>query len=280
MTTTPILILGGKGKTGRRVVAQLEANGTPVRLASRSSEQRFDWYDEGTWAGTAAGIDTAYLAPPVGPTGLAQAGRFIKQAAAEGLRRVVLLSGRGVGSPGREFAVYEGSLELEYAVKESGADWTIIRPAWFMQGFSEDFLYDYVMAGEIRVSAGTGAEAWIDTNDVGDVMAAVLLDESHTGKTYSLSGPRTLTMTEVAEELSAATGRPIANVDLEPEQHVAELSDFLTLEDAESVRDLFAVIRNHRSEYISDGVQEVLGREPRDFTDWARSVAQSGAWSA
>jgi uncharacterized protein YbjT (DUF2867 family) len=68
------------------------------------------------------------------PTGLAQAGRFIKQAAAEGLRRVVLLSGRGVGSPGREFPVYESGLELEHAVKDSGADWTIVRPAWFAQG--------------------------------------------------------------------------------------------------------------------------------------------------
>ena len=280
MTTTPILILGGKGKTGRRVVAQLEANGTPVRLASRSSEQRFDWNDEGTWSGATAGIDTAYLAPPVGPTGLAQAGKFIKQAAAEGLRRVVLLSGRGVGSPDREFAVYESSLELEYAVKESGADWTIVRPAWFMQNFSEDFLYDYVMAGEIRLSAGTGSEAWIDTNDVGDVMAAVILDETHTGETYSLSGPRTLTMADVAGELSTATGRPIQYVDLEPEQHVAELTEFMTREDAESVRDLFAVIRNHRSEYVSDGVEQVLGRAPRDFSDWAQNVAQSGVWLA
>ncbi len=280
MTTTPILILGGKGKTGRRVVAQLEANGTPVRPASRSSEQRFDWNDEGTWSGATAGIDTAYLAPPVGPTGLAQAGKFIKQAAAEGLRRVVLLSGRGVGSPDREFAVYESSLELEYAVKESGADWTIVRPAWFMQNFSEDFLHDYVMAGEIRLSAGTGSEAWIDTNDVGDVMAAVILDEAHTGETYSLSGPRTLTMADVAAELSTATGRPIQYVDLEPEQHVAELTEFLTREDAESVRDLFAVIRNHRSEYVSDGVEQVLGRAPRDFSDWAQNVAQSGVWSA
>src|SRR5882757_861444 len=76
MTTTPILILSGKGKTGRRVVEQLDAQGIPVRLASRSSEQRFDWYDEGSWDGAVAGIDTAYLAPPVGPTGLEQAGRF------------------------------------------------------------------------------------------------------------------------------------------------------------------------------------------------------------
>ena len=128
MTTSPILILGGRGKTGRRVVAQLEAKGVPVRLASRSSEPRFDWYDESTWPGITSGTHTAYLAPPVGPTGLAQACRFVKQAAADGLRRVVLLSGRGVGSPGREFAVYESSLELEHAVKDSGADWTIVRP--------------------------------------------------------------------------------------------------------------------------------------------------------
>lgn len=281
MTTTPILILGGKGKTGRRVVEQLDARGIPVRLASRSSEQRFDWYDEGSWDGAVAGIDTAYLAPPVGPTGLEQAGRFIKQAAAEGLRRVVLLSGRGVGSPDREFAVYESSVALEHAVQDSGADWTIIRPAWFMQGFSEDWLHDHVMAGELRLSAADGGEAWIDTNDIGDVMTAALLDEKHTGEIYSLSGPRLLTLSDVADELSAVTGRPIRYVDLEPEQHVAELVEYgQTLEDSESVRDLFAVIRNHKSEYLSDGIQQVLGREPRDFSDWARATAKTGVWSA
>jgi uncharacterized protein YbjT (DUF2867 family) len=281
MTTTPILILGGRGKTGRRVVEQLTARQLPVRLASRSSEQRFDWYDDTTWSAAVDGIDTAYLAPPVGPTGLALAGRFVKYAAGEGRSRVVLLSGRGVGSPGREFAVYQSSLELEHAVKDSGADWTIVRPAWFAQGFSEDFMYDHVLAGEIRLSAGDGGEAWIDVDDVGDVMAAALLDERHTGQTYSLSGPRILTVAEIAAELSAASGRPIEYVDLEPEQHVAELVGYgVALEDAESVRDLFAVIRNHRSEYLSDGVQQVLGRAPRDFSDWARTVAQAGVWSA
>jgi uncharacterized protein YbjT (DUF2867 family) len=281
MTTTPILILSGKGKTGRRVAEQLDARGVPFRLASRSSEQPFDWYDDSTWSATIAGANTAYLAPPVGPTGLAQAGRFIKQAANEGLRRVVLLSGRGVGSPGRDFAVYDGQLDLEHAVKASGADWTIVQPAWFAQGFSEDFLRYHVLAGEIRLAAGNGAEAWIDTNDVGDVMTEALLDERHTGQTYAISGPRTLTMTEAAAELSAATGRQITYVDLEPQQHVAELLDQgLSPEDAGAIRDLFAVIRNHRSEYVSDGVQQVLGRPPRDFTDWARETAKAGVWSA
>jgi uncharacterized protein YbjT (DUF2867 family) len=281
MTTTPILILSGKGKTGRRVAAQLEARGVPFRLASRSSEQRFDWYDESTWSATIAGADTAYLAPPVGPTGLAQAGRFIQQAAGEGLRRMVLLSGRGVGSPGRDFAVYDGQLDLERAVQASGADWTIVQPAWFAQGFSEDFLRYHVLAGEIRLSAGTGAEAWIDTNDVGDVMTAALLDEAYTGQVIAISGPRPLTMAEVADALSTATGRPITYADLEPEKHVGELVEQgLTQEDAEAVRDLFAVIRNHRSEYVSDGVQQVLGRPPRDFADWARETATTGIWAA
>jgi len=281
MTTTPILILSGKGKTGRRVVEQLEARDVPYRPASRSSEQRFDWYDDSTWSATIAGADTAYLAPPVGPTGLAQAGRFIKQAAAQGLRRVVLLSGRGVGSPGRDFAVYDGQLDLEHAVKESGADWTIVQPAWFAQGFSEDFLRYHVLAGEIRVSTGTGGEAWIDTNDVGDVVAAALLDEAYSGQTLAISGPRPLTMTEVAAELSTATGRQIGYVDLDPQDHVHELVEQgLIQEDADAVRDLFAVIRNHRSEYVSDGVQQVLGRPPRDFTDWARETAKTGVWSA
>ena len=281
MTTKPILILSGKGKTGRRVAAQLEARGVPFRLASRSSEQRFDWYDESTWSATIAGADTAYLAPPVGPTGLAQAGRFIQQAAAAGLRRVVLLSGRGVGSPGRDFAVYDGSLDLEHAVQASGVDWTIVQPAWFAQGFSEDFLRYHVLAGEIRLSAGTGGEAWIDTNDVGDVMTAALLDQAYIGQTITLSGPRPLTMTEVADALSTATARPISYVDLEPEKHVGELLEQgLTQEDAEAVRDLFAVIRNHRSEYVSDGVEQVLGRPPRDFADWARETATTGVWAA
>jgi uncharacterized protein YbjT (DUF2867 family) len=138
-----------------------------------------------------------------------------------------------------------------------------------------------VLAGEIRLSAGNGAEAWIDTNDVGDVITEALLDERHTGQTYAISGPRTLTMTEAAAELSAATGRQITYVGLEPQQHVAELLEQgLPAEDAEAIRDLFAVIRNHRSEYVSDGVQQVLGRAPRDFTDWARETARAGVWSA
>ena len=280
MTNSPILILGGAGKTGRRIATQLGARDVGFKLASRSSEPRFDWQDDTTWAATVRGTDTAYLAPPVDPAGLDAAGRFIKQAAAAGLRRVVLLSGRGVGRPGREYAVYESGLALEEAVKSSGLDWTIVQPAWFMQNFSEEFLLDYVLAGQIRISAGDGAEAWIDTDDVGDVMTEALLDHRHIGQTYVLSGPRLLTLADVATELAAVTGRKIDYVALGPDEHVAEMIAMgVPRPDAEAVGDLFAVIRNHRSEYLSDGVQRVLGREPRDFSDWARTTATRGVWT-
>ena len=279
MTHSPILILGGAGKTGSRIATQLDVRSVDYRLASRSSGQRFDWYDESTWPVTVRGADTAYVAPPVEPAGCEAAARFVKQAVADGLRRVVLLSGRGVGSPGRDFAVYDGQLTVEHAVRESGADWTIVQPAWFMQNFSQDFLRDYVLAGELRISTGEGAEAWIDTDDVGDVMTEALLDERHVGQTYALSGPRLLTMSDISTELAAATGRTVEYVALDPDEHVEELVGFgVPRNDAEALRDLFTVIRKHRSEYLSDGVQQVLDREPRDFTDWARSAASYGAW--
>ncbi len=281
MTNSPILILGGAGKTGRRVATQLGARGVAFRLASRSSEPRLDWYDESTWSAAVHGSETAYLAPPSDPDGLDAADRFVRQAASDGLRRVVLVSGRGVGSPGRDFAVYDSQLALEETVKGSGLDWTILKPAWFMQNFSEAWLRDYVQAGQLRLSAGEGAEAWIDTDDIGDVATEALLDDRHIGQTYELSGPRLLTLTEVAAELTAATGNQVDYVPLDPDDHVDEMVSFgVSRPEAEALRDLFAVIRNHRSEYVSDGVSEVLGRKPNDFTDWARATAAKEAWAS
>lgn len=279
MTTSPILILGGAGKTGRRVATRLDDRGVGFRLASRSTSPRLDWHDESTWSAAVHGSDTAYLAPPVDPRGLAAAGRFVRRAAGGGLRRVVLLSGRGVGSPGRDFEVYVHQFTLEETVKDSGLDWTILQPAWFMQNFSEAWLHDYLLAGQLRLSAGEGAEAWIDTDDVGDVATETLLDDRHLGRTYALSGPRPLTLTEVAAELTSATGRGVEYLPLEPDEHVREMVGFgVPHPDAEALRDLFEVIRHHRSEYLSDGVAQVLGRPARDFTDWARATAATGTW--
>jgi uncharacterized protein YbjT (DUF2867 family) len=279
--TNTTLVLGGTGKTGRRVVQHLTGRGVPVRVASRSTSPRFDWYDESTWPAAADGVDIMYVAPPLDPEGNARAGKFVEHAAASGVRRTVLLSGRGVGSPGREFDVYRGSLALEDVVRASGTAWTIVRPSWFAQNFSEDFLLDGVMAGELRLPAGDGAEAFIDVDDIAEVMAAALTDERHVGRTYSLSGPRTLTFDEAVAEISAASGRQIRYQHIAPSEYEAELVGYgFPAADAQALADLFTVVRLGSSNYVSDGVQQVLGRPPRDFSDYVRRAAATGVWAS
>src|SRR5262245_17497794 len=120
------LVVGGTGKTGRRVADRLEARGVAVRAGSRSSEPRFDWDDRATWGPALAGVDAAYVtfAPDLAFPGAAEiVGAFAKQAVESGVRRLVLLSGRGE----------EGARRAEQAVEASGAEWTILRASWFCQ---------------------------------------------------------------------------------------------------------------------------------------------------
>ena len=278
--SSTILVLGGTGKTGRRVTDLLNARGVPVRVASRSSRHRFDWYDESTWAPVLDGAGVAYVAPPVEPEAAPRVAALVRLAHTRGVGRMVLLSGRGVGSPGREAPTYAGTFSIEEAVRGCGAAWTILRPSWFAQNFSEDFLLPEVLAGEVRVPAGDGREPFIDAGDIAAVAVESLLDPRHAGQSYDLSGPRTLTFAEATAEIARATGRRISVVDVPPEDYVAELLSYeVPPSVAQTFGDLFTVIRRGLSDSVSDGVHQVLGRPPRDFADYVNEVAASGAWT-
>ncbi|WP_328989857.1 NAD(P)H-binding protein [Kribbella sp. NBC_01245] len=281
MTNTTV-VLGGTGKTGRRVARLLSDRGLGVKAASRSSEHRFDWYDESTWAPIFEGANLMYVAPPMDPGGAAQAEAAVKAAAASGVRHTVLLSGRGTGSPGREFDVYRAGVSLEAVLQDSGMSWSIVRPAWFMQNFSEDFLLDGVLHGELRAPAGDGAEAFIDADDIAEVIVETLLDpDNHAGTAYALSGPRTMTLAQAAAEISAASGRPVVYEHVDSEEYQAEIVEYgLDAETAKGLADLFTVVRRGLSDYVSDGVQQVLGRAPRDFSDYVRATAATGVWAS
>ncbi|HKA04665.1 MAG TPA: hypothetical protein VKD67_10055, partial [Acidimicrobiales bacterium] len=130
--TKPILVLGGTGKTGRRIIERLTARGIPTRVGSRSAEPRFDWEDQTTWAPVLRGAHAAYISyyPDVSVPGATETVRsFAEAALALDVRRLVLLSGRGE----------EEAQRAERAVQETGADVTVVRCAWFMQNFSEDY---------------------------------------------------------------------------------------------------------------------------------------------
>ncbi|MFD5558723.1 NmrA family NAD(P)-binding protein [Streptomyces sp. NPDC127068] len=270
--TTPdgrtTLVIGGTGKTGRRVAERLTARGLPVRIGSRSARSPFRWESPATWDAALDGAGAAYLTyyPDLGFPGAAETvGAFARTAVGRGVRRLVLLSGRGE----------EGAHRSEEAVRASGADLTVVRASWFAQNFDEGTFVDAVRAGEIAFPAGDAVEPFVDADDIADVVVAALTDDRHVGRTYELSGPRLLNFTEVAAELTRAVGREVRYVPVTRDDFRAVLEgaglplDFLELVD---------LLTDGRNAHVVHGVEEVLGRPARDFSAYARDAAARGTW--
>ncbi|MFE6196169.1 NAD(P)H-binding protein [Streptomyces sp. NPDC057838] len=279
MSEQPILVTGATGKSGRRVAGRLRAAGLPVRAASRNGEHAFDWTDRDTWDAALDGVRAVYI---VQLDGTKLVRPFVERAVRHGVRRIVLASGRGIDDP--HYAkdsggVLEGLVDSEAAVRESGLEWTITRPGWFAQNFSEGFFADAVRAGELRLPAGDGAASFVDAEDIAAVVTAALTDARHAGEIYELSGPRAVTVAEAAATISRATGRDIRYVPLSVEEYVAELvGQGLPLAEARAFADVVEPLREGRDAYVSDGVQRALGRPPRTFARFAEATAAAGGW--
>jgi len=270
----PTLVLGGTGKTGRRVVERLAARGLPVRIGSRTEEPPFDWEDRATWAPALSGVGAVYLTyyPDLAVPGAVDAVRsLVDLAVARGVRRLVLLSGRG-----------EDEAQLaEQVVHASGVDWTIVRASWFSQNFSENYLVDPVLGGEVILPTGDIGEPFIDADDIADVAVAALTEDGHTGQIYEVTGPRLLTFAEAVAEIARATGREIRYVQVSPEEFAAALAEQDVPTDLVWLLNyLFTTVLDGRNAHLTDGVHRALGREPRDFSDYAREAAATGVWDA
>jgi uncharacterized protein YbjT (DUF2867 family) len=270
----PILVIGSTGKTGRRVMERLEALGLPVRGGSRSADPPFDWEDQSTWAPALQDMKSVYLTyyPDIAVPGSIEAIRvFVDLAVEAGVQRLVLLAGRGEEEADR----------AELAVRESSLNWTILRPTWFAQNFSEMYWRELVIGGEVVLPAGDVGEPFVDVDDIADVAVAALTEERHTGQTYELTGPRSLTFAEAVREIAEATGREVRYVKVTPEEYESILkeqdvpADFIWL-----LNYLFTNVLDGRNSHLADGVQRALGREPKDFADYARETAATGVWDA
>ncbi|MCI0859441.1 MAG: NAD(P)H-binding protein [Chloroflexi bacterium] len=271
-TTKATLVLGGTGKTGRRVAKRLRARGLPVRIGSRSAEPRFDWNDAATWASVLQGVGAVYITyqPDLAVPGAVEAvWSFTKAALEVGVRRMVLLSGRGE----------EEAQRAEQALQDTDADWTIVRATWFAQNFSEGFLLDAVLAGVVALPAGDVGEPFVDVNDIADVAVAALTEDGHVGQLYEVTGPRLLTLAQAVEEIARAAGREIRYVPVSMKQ----FTSLLTEQDVPAdlvwlLTYLLTEVLDGRNAHLTDGIQRALGREPRDFSDYARDAAASGVW--
>lgn len=276
------LILGGTGKTGRRIADLLGAAGLQVRTAARSNaDVTFDWADEATWSPALEGVAAIYLVPPAGSLDFAPTVRRLLDAAEQaGVRHVTFLSARGV-----EFAPAEAPLravELDLQARP-GLTATILRPGWFFQNFSEYvFLPAIVNEGVIAAPAGDGAEAFVDADDIAAVAAATLRDpSSHAGAEYALTGPTAHSFGDVAARISAAVGRPIVHVDEAGDAWVQRMAAIgLPAEYAAMLVGLLDEhVRNGHGATTTDDIDRVTRRRPRSLDDYVAEVAATGVWS-
>jgi uncharacterized protein YbjT (DUF2867 family) len=269
----PILVLGATGKTGSRVVQRLSALGLPVRSASRRVKPGFDWNDKASWCAALDGVRAVYITyyPDLTIPGAKDAVEALAtQAVGMGIKRLVLLSGRGE----------EEAQATEVALMATGADWTIIRASWFNQNFSEGAFLDHIRAGELTLPVGKVREPFVDADDIADIAAAALTDDRHIGQLYEVTGPRLMTFAEAVGEIARAAGRDVRFDQITPEEFRAGVGEAgLPTDFAWLLDELFTHVLDGRNEYLTDGIERALGRAPRDFSDYARETAASGVWS-
>ncbi len=267
------LVLGGTGKTGRRIVERLATRGVPTRIASRAADPSFDWDDQSTWDAALDGVMAAYIsyAPDLAIPGATDAIRvFVEKAVDHGVQRLVLLSGRGE----------EEAQLCERIVQDAGIEWTVVRASWFNQNFSEGEFLGMVLAGEITLPAGDVAEPFVDVDDIADVAVAALTEDGHAGQIYEVTGPRMLTFKEAVAEIARASGREIRYIQIPHEAFAAGIAESGAPDDIAWLLDyLFSTVLDGRNAYVCDGVQRALGREPTDFAEYARRIADSGVWN-
>ena len=272
MTKPPILIIGKNGKTGRRVSQRLQALGNATRPVSRSTSPAFDWDDSATWQAALKGTRAAYITyqPDLAlPRAELAIRTFVSAAAEAGLQHLVLLSGRGE----------EGAQRAEAIVKSSGLSWNIVRASWFAQNFSESFMLEGILAGELVLPATDTVEPFVDADDIAEVVVTALTEADRRNKLYEVTGPRALSFAQCIEEISAALGRHIEYTPVPVDAYIDALRETGATEDLQwLLHELFTEILDGRNSKPMPGVEQALGRPPTDFKTYVQKTLASGVW--
>ncbi len=269
-----VLVIGGKGKTGRKVAERLTQLDQSVRIGSRSENPSFDWQNSSTWEAALEGMDKVYITfqPDLAVPGALEAIEGLtKQAIKSGVKKMVLLSGKG-----------EREAELcEQVIIHSGIDYTIVRASWFNQNFSESFFLDPILAGYVALPKPDARVPYVDTDDIADVVVEALLNEKHNGQVYQLTGPRSLTFKEVISEIAAITDRDIQYTPISLAAYTKMLdehnvpADYIWL-----INYLFNEVLDAKgNDVVSNDIEKVLGRKPKDFSEYAQETAKTGIWN-
>jgi uncharacterized protein YbjT (DUF2867 family) len=269
-----ILVIGGTGKTGRKVVAGLQQAHQNVRIGSRNNDPAFEWNDPTSWPGALEGMDKVYMVfyPDLAVPGAFEAVTGVTEEAKKaGVQKIVLLSGKGEAEAER----------CEQVVANSGLDYTLVRASWFSQNFSESFLLDPILAGHVALPMPDARIPFVDTGDIAEVAVQALLDDAHNGKTYEITGPEALTFGEVIQLIASGTGRTIRYQAVSQEAYndimkaAGVPADYIWLFDY-----LFReVLSKPDNQVVTNDVEQVLGRKATSFAEFVQQTAPTGVWN-
>ena len=276
-----ILVTGATGLNGTALVRKLSAKGVPLRALVRNAAKAAeiaalpnveiaiaDMAKPETLPAALVGVDRAMLNSSADPAMVEVQSNFIAAAAKAGVRHVVKLSGimPELDSPFR-FARMHG--EIEKRLEASGMAFTHLRAGEFMPSYFRQV--PMILAkGALFLPMENQRIASIDIGDLAEIAELVLTNPGHEGKIYPLTGPEALTMTEVAERLSAATGKTIKYINVPPEDvRKAQLAAGVPPYIADALAELFAERRKGKESQVWPIAQTLLGRRPTSFAEFA-----------
>lgn len=269
-----ILVIGGTGKTGRRVVAQLKNKGIEPRIGSRNASPGFDWDNKDTWVQALEGIERMYVTyyPDLAVPGAKEAIQSLTYLAKElGVKKMVLLSGKG-----------ETEAEAcEQIVMTSGMDYTIVRASWFNQNWSESFFLEPILSGEVALPMSDVLIPFVDANDIAEVAATVLLDDTYNGEIIEVTGPELTTFKEIVNTISKMSGRHLNFHDVTLAQYVDGMKQMQMPGDVVwLIEYLFShVLTNPKNQLVVHDIERVLGRKAKPFLAYAQETAKTGIWN-
>jgi uncharacterized protein YbjT (DUF2867 family) len=275
-----ILVTGATGKVGTGVVERLLEDGQPVRALVRDPQKaaatlpravelsRGDLADAESIEEALSGVEKMFLLAPVDQRMTEMQAHAAAAAKAAGVKHLVKLSAIGADAKSPwMFASFHGKSEEN--IRRAGLPFTFLRPNFFMQNLLAS-AGTIKSQGSIYQPAGDSAASHIDTADIAAVAAKVLATGGHEDKTYTLTGPQSLTYAQVAEILSRVIGRPVNYVDV-PRDSAKQsmLGSGMPEWLAEAISQLMDAAREGLMAAVSPDVQTILGRPGRTLEQFA-----------
>lgn len=275
---TKILITGATGNTGAQIARGLIERGHSVRVGVRDPKKaealaglgaevvRYDYDAPETLAPAFAGVERVYLLTPFAPGFEKLGASAIEAARGAGVKYILRIS--AVGADARsDFWPARGHGLVEQQLAQSGLDYTILQPTFFMDNLFNFHGNTLKSSGTFYGAAGDGRSTYVSSGDIAEVAVALLSQpEGHSGKSYVLTGEQALTETEVATLASRVSGRKLSYTNLSAEQFAAGARQNGVPEPfVQAMTGFEGVKANGWAAAVSPAVREILGRAPETY---------------